>query len=290
MSFAVLPHRTRRTSHGSCRTSCRCARHRRRIAVHQGMPALRRRLPAGLPRHRSGDRRRLHARRRMLVLRPVRGALPDRRGHRQHALSAPMSGRWKGLALALAGVLLAGCAPGNAATGGTIEVVIGYQSKTINTVTAGTLLRSLGYFEQRLTDAGKRTGRTYHVVWQDYSTGAPITAQMVAGKIDIGSMGDYPLLINGSRTQQFGDGRTELVSTTGYNLRGALNMIVVGANSAITNLTQLKGQNISASAGSAGHGTTVHALQRAGLDPESDVRIQNQVPAVGASALQSGSV
>ena len=36
-----------------------------------------------------------------------------------------------------------------------------------------------------------RTGTKYNVTWQDYDTGAPITAQMVAEKIDIGSMGDY---------------------------------------------------------------------------------------------------
>ena len=82
----------------------------------------------------------------------------------------------------------------------TVNVVVGYQSKTINTVTAGTLLRAKGFLEKRLDDA-PRPGTTYKVQWQDYDTGAPITAQMTAEKIDIGSMGDYPLLINGSKTQ-----------------------------------------------------------------------------------------
>ena len=41
---------------------------------------------------------------------------------------------------------------------------------------------------------------------------------MLAGKIDIGSMGDYPLLINGARGQQLSRPRPELVSVTGYNL------------------------------------------------------------------------
>lgn len=184
----------------------------------------------------------------------------------------------KQLLVTLAVMALAACGISDAS--GTVTVVIGYQSKTINTVTAGTLLRSLGYLEKRL-------GPRYRVVWQDYSTGAPITAEMVAGKIDIGSMGDYPMLINGSRTQEFGDGRTKLVAATGYNLRGALNMIVVGPRSPIHSLTDLAGKKISASVGSAGHGTTVHALDQAGVG---GYRIQNQVPAVGASALQSGSV
>lgn len=85
-----------------------------------------------------------------------------------------------------------GSASGADGSGKTVTVTVGYQSKTINTVTAGTLLRSLGYFEQELAARGKKDGVTYKVDWQDYATGAPITAQMTAGKIDIGSMGDFP--------------------------------------------------------------------------------------------------
>jgi NitT/TauT family transport system substrate-binding protein len=196
-----------------------------------------------------------------------------------------------GLVLAVAALVgtLGGCG-GGASASETVPVVVGYQSKTINTVTAGTLLRSLGSFEQRLADLGRRTGKKYTVTWQDYDTGAPITAQMIAGKIDIGSMGDYPLLINGSRTQKLTDNRTEMVSVTGYNARGALNMVVVPPGSTATSLRDLKGQKVSTSVGSAAHGTLVHALSDAGLNPVSDVRTENQQPSVGASALQAGSV
>ncbi|MFC0439262.1 ABC transporter substrate-binding protein [Kutzneria buriramensis] len=193
---------------------------------------------------------------------------------------------WPALLLAF----LTACSVASGATSNVVTLVVGYQSKTINTVTAGTLLRAQGYLEQRLSALGQRTGRTYRVEWQDYSTGAPITAQMVAGKIDIGSMGDFPLLINASRTQEFGDGRTSLISATGYNLRGALNMVVVPAGSSAGTLADLRGKRISASIGSAGHGTTVRALSAAGIDPDSDVQIINQDPAVGASALRAGAV
>ena len=46
---------------------------------------------------------------------------------------------------------------------GVVNVVIGYQSKTINTVTAGTLLRAQGYLEHRLADITTRTGTKYAV-------------------------------------------------------------------------------------------------------------------------------
>ena len=120
------------------------------------------------------------------------------------------------LAALAAGIAIAasGCSLDSAtnSSGNVVNVVIGYQSKTINTVTAGTLLKAQGYLERRLNDFTTRTGTKYNVTWQDYDTGAPITAQMVAEKIDIGSMGDYPMLINGSKTQANERARTEIVS------------------------------------------------------------------------------
>lgn len=173
------------------------------------------------------------------------------------------------------------------ASSGVVNVVIGYQSKTINTVTAGTLLRAQGYLERRLADITTRTGTKYAVRWQDYDTGAPITAQMLAEKIDIGSMGDYPMLINGSKTQANPLAKTEIVSITGYNPKGALNMIVVAPGSTATTLSDLAGSKVSASVGSAGHGTLMRALDRAGIK---DVEVLNQQPQIGASALESGQV
>ncbi|MFD9596735.1 ABC transporter substrate-binding protein [Kitasatospora sp. NPDC059973] len=189
-----------------------------------------------------------------------------------------------------AAVLAAATACSSAsASGDTVEVVVGYQSKTINTVTAGTLLRARGYFEQRLAEQGTKDGRHYRVTWQDYDSGAPITAQMLAEKIDIGSMGDYPLLINGSRAQEAGGPGTRLISVTGYNLLGALNGVVVPNSSPAHTLADLKGRKVSTSVGSAADGTLVQALARAGV-AESDIQKQNQQPAVGASALKAGSV
>ncbi|MFI6897652.1 ABC transporter substrate-binding protein [Streptomyces sp. NPDC050256] len=185
--------------------------------------------------------------------------------------------------------LTAGCGGGASADdSGTVTVTVGYQSRTINTVTAGTLLRSLGYFEDELRRRGEQDGVTYKVKWQDYATGAPITAQMTAGKIDIGSMGDFPLLINAARGTQL-NRPTRLVSVTGYNLAGGLNTVVTAPDSELDSLKDLRGKKVSTSVGSAADGTLVRALQQAGIDPEKDIRKLNQQPAVGASALQAGS-
>lgn len=185
----------------------------------------------------------------------------------------------------------AGCSLDSATkSADTVDVVVGYQSKTINTVTAGTLLRAQGYLERRLADITTRTGTKYNVTWQDYDTGAPITAQMVAEKIDIGSMGDYPMLINGSKTQANERAKTEIVSVTGYNPKGALNMVVVAPDSPAKSLTDLAGKKVSASVGSAGHGMLVQALGKTGIDAKTGVEVLNQQPQVGASSLESGQV
>ncbi|MEU0006582.1 ABC transporter substrate-binding protein [Streptomyces sp. NPDC006314] len=193
------------------------------------------------------------------------------------------------VSLSAAALLLPLSACGGSADAGssTVTVTVGYQSKTINTVTAGTLLRSLGYFEKQLNSL--HDGHTYKVDWQDYATGAPITAQMTAGKIDIGSMGDFPLLLNAARGKQLAR-PTHLVSVTGYNLRGGLNTVVTAPDSKLTSVQDLKGKKVSTSIGSAADGTLVRALRRAGIDPDKGISKLNQQPAVGASALSGGSV
>ncbi|MCX4590041.1 ABC transporter substrate-binding protein [Streptomyces sp. NBC_01549] len=211
-----------------------------------------------------------------------------------NALPAPVRGptpmKLKAFAaLATAALVLPLTACGGSATtgaGSTVTITVGYQSKTINTVTAGTLLRSLGSFEKELKSLGD--GTTYKVNWQDYATGAPIAAQMTAGKIGIGSMGDFPLLINAVRGKQLGR-PTRLVSVTGYNLRGGLNTIVTVPDSKLATLDDLRGMKVSTSIGSAADGTLVRALQRAGIDPDKGIQKLNQQPAVGASALSAGS-
>ena len=202
----------------------------------------------------------------------------------------PLSRR--SVAVSLSVVLLAtltACSSQKNASSDAVTVVVGYQSKTINTVTAGTLLRARGFFEKRLEEVSKAEGKTYKVEWQDYDTGAKITNQMLAEKIDIGSMGDFPILINGAKTKANERARSELLAITGYNLRGGLNTVVVGNNSDAKTLADLKGKQVSASVGSAGHGLLVRALQKEGIDAAS-VTVQNQDPQVGASALEAGQV
>ncbi|GEM35381.1 ABC transporter substrate-binding protein [Nocardia neocaledoniensis NBRC 108232] len=191
------------------------------------------------------------------------------------------------LGAAVAATLTTGCGAGN--DGKTVTVNIGYQSKTINTVTAGTLLRDRGTFEAELAALGKTTGLAYRVEWKDFAAGPPLTAQMLASQVDIGSMGDAPILVNGSKTRDHADVKSELIAVTGYNLRGSLNQVVVPLDSSAATLADLRGQIVSTSVGSAAHGMLATGLAAAGMSLE-DVKLLGQDPAVGASALQGDQV
>jgi NitT/TauT family transport system substrate-binding protein len=191
------------------------------------------------------------------------------------------------LAFVIGSGLLSACS--GAGDSDTVVVNMGYQSKTINTVNAGTLLRDRGTFEAKLAALGAQTGKKYQVVWQDFASGAPLTAQMIASQVDIGSMGDYPLLVNGAKTQDFDDAQTELVAVTGYNLRGSLNQVVVPTGSTAQTLEDMRGRSVSTSVGSAGDGMLSSALMRQGMST-ADVNVVNQEPPVGASAIEGKQV
>lgn len=202
-------------------------------------------------------------------------------------------GRLRLQSMALLGAVAVGGAPLLAGCGllgePTVVVNVGYQSKTINTVNAGTLLRDRGDFENALKLLGSTNGKKYRVVWQDFASGAPLTAQMIATHVDIGSMGDYPLLTNGSKTRKYSDAATEMIAVTGYNLRGSLNQVVVRSDSPARTLADLVGRKTSTSLGSAGDGMFSTALQHNGINKDS-VHILNQDPSVGASAIEGGQV
>ena len=98
---------------------------------------------------------------------------------------------------------------------------------------------------------------------------------MMANKLNIGVMGDYPLIVNGAKFQATKSLRTLYVAGTGYNLKGSGNAVVVPVGSSITKFEELRGKEISVPVGSAAWGMTLKALQDAGI-PSSEVTIKNQ--------------
>jgi len=170
-----------------------------------------------------------------------------------------------------------------------IKIAVGHQSMCTDTYTAGIVIKELGLLEKHLPTDGKYADAEYKISWSDYSSGGPITNQMLANKLNIGVMGDYPLIVNGAKFQETDSLRTLYVAGTGYNLKGSGNAIVVPIDSDIYSIDQLKGKAVSTPVGSAAWGMLLKAMQDNDL-PSSDYQLKNQSPAVGAANIAAGKI
>jgi NitT/TauT family transport system substrate-binding protein len=172
-----------------------------------------------------------------------------------------------------------------AAAENVIRIGIGHQSLCTDTYSGGITIKELGLLQKYLPQDGKYKGVKYDVVWEDYTSGPPITNQMLAGKLDIGVMGDYPLLVNAARFQETKSLRSVLVTMTGYNVYGSGNAIVVPNDSSAYRFEDLKGKRVSVPFGSAAHGMLLKALVDRKLAADYFTLV-NQSPPVGATSIQ----
>jgi len=171
----------------------------------------------------------------------------------------------------------------------TIRVAIGTQDTTINCATGGLLIRELKLLDKYLPHDGKYKGVSYDVEWKNFTSGAPLTNEMVADKLDIGSMADFPGSANAAAFQKAGKKSVFITVLSGSTL-GSGNGIVVPKDSAITSLSELKGKTISVPFASTAHGMLLRAIAAQGWDPEKDVNIIAQPPEVAGPALQAGKI
>jgi NitT/TauT family transport system substrate-binding protein len=185
--------------------------------------------------------------------------------------------------LAATSIVAALLAP-EAASGKTIEIGIGTQNTTTNTVTGGVVIKELGLIEKYLPKTGRYKDIDYKLNWQNATSGPPITNGMMADKIQIGMMGDYPLMVNGAIGQATNN-PTQLIAIIAYNAIGGGNGIVVHKDSPYYDLADLKGKNVSVPFGSAAHGMMLTSLQKRGLPPDF-WNLVSQSPEVGSTNLQ----
>lgn len=170
-----------------------------------------------------------------------------------------------------------------------IKISIGHQSMCTDTYTAGIIVKELGLLEKYLPKVGKYAEAEYDISWADYSSGGPITNQMLANKLNFGVMGDYPLIVNGAKFQETDSLRTLYVAGTGYNLKGSGNAIVVPVDSDVYSISELEGKEVSTPVGSAAWGMLLKAMQDNKI-PSSAYTMKNQSPAVGAANIAAGKI
>lgn len=171
-----------------------------------------------------------------------------------------------------------------------IRISIGTQDQVINTATGGSVIREMELLEKHLPTTGDYEGATYDIEWSSYTSGPPITNQMLAGNIDIGLMGDFPAIINMTTFRRESDVETIFIATLAYSATGAGNAVMVPADSTATSLADLKGAEVSVPFGSAAHGMLLKAFQDLGIDPETEVTLISQAPEVGGTSLRTNQI
>ncbi len=181
------------------------------------------------------------------------------------------------------------CALVSIAHAETVKIAIGHQSMCTDTYTAGIVVKELKLLEKYLPKEGKYKDIDFEVSWSDYSSGGPITNQMMANKLNFGVMGDYPLIVNGAKFQATDSLRTKYIAGTGYNLKGSGNAIVVPVKSDIYSIDQLKGKDVSVPVGSAAWGMLLKGMQDNNIS-SSEYGLKNQSPAVGAANIAVGKI
>lgn len=176
-----------------------------------------------------------------------------------------------------------------AASAETIRVAVGTQDTTINCSTGGLLIRELKLLEKYLPRDGKYKDVTYDIQWKNFTSGAPLTNEMVAGKLDFGAMADFPGSLNGVAFQKAGR-RSLFITTLSGSTKGSGNGIVVPTESTVQSIADLKGKTISVPFASTSHGMLLRAIKAQGWNPETDVNIITQAPEVAGPALQANKI
>lgn len=202
---------------------------------------------------------------------------------------APQKSRFAGpaLALLLGSSLALTLAPPVLAK--TLTIGIGTQDTTTNTATVGTVIRELGLLQKFLPHTGKYANITYDIEWQNFTSGPPVTNGMMADKLQIGMMGDYPLVVNGYTFEHNPQSKSELIAVAAYNLLGSGNGVDVNVKSPYYSLEDLKGKVISVPFGSAAHGMLLKAMQEHGW-PQDYFTLVNQSPEVGSTNLEEDKI
>ncbi|MFG1299354.1 ABC transporter substrate-binding protein [Xanthobacter sp. V3C-3] len=192
------------------------------------------------------------------------------------------SPRLRSLALGLAA---SSALAGLPAAAETINIGIGTQDTTTNTVTTGVVIKELKLLDTYLPKDGKYAGVSYNIDWQNFTSGPPVTNGMMADKLQFGGMGDFPLVVNGYTFQSNPQSKSQLIAVAAYNIHGSGNGVVVHKDSPYFELSDLKGKVLSVPFGSAAHGMVLKAMQDKGW-PADYLKLVSQSPEVGSTNLQ----
>jgi len=150
---------------------------------------------------------------------------------------------------------------------------------------AGDVLRvgdQKGGCEAVMKAAGVLADLPYTLKWSQFAAAAPLLEALNADAVDTAYASDAP------STFALAAGADARV-VAAFRSSGSNTAILVGPNSAITTVAQLKGKRIATNRGSVGHALILALAERDGW-AESDIHLANLLPSDAKAALATGSV
>ncbi|MEM6612485.1 MAG: LysR family transcriptional regulator [Cyanobacteria bacterium P01_C01_bin.72] len=148
----------------------------------------------------------------------------------------------------------------------TITINVGIQNSTIPTITTGLILQRLRLLEYFLPKTGKYEGVKYDLQWHNYLSGMPISEGLKGDQLDIGILGDYPLLQSAIPSENdSSSSSTQLVSFVSINPGGDGNAVIVPQTSKLETIEDLKDKTVALPVGSSAHGMLLRSLSHLDL-------------------------
>jgi len=143
----------------------------------------------------------------------------------------------------------------------TITINLGIQNGTIPTITTGLVLQRLRLLEHFLPKTGRYAAVKYDLRWHNHLSGMPIVEGLHNSQLDIGVLGDYPLLQSAVPPEDSSSASsTQLVSFVSINPQGRGNAVVVPQTSKLETIEDLKGKTVALPVGSSAHGMLLRSL------------------------------
>ena len=164
-----------------------------------------------------------------------------------------------------AGLAWLASSAGVAHAGETIRIGVGTQDATINCAAGGAVVRELHLLEKYLPHDGKYKDAQYDIVWHNFTSGPPLNSELLAEKLDIGNMADFPAILGAAAFQNANNGvRTLYIASLSSGIKGAGNAVLVPSQSPVQSFAELKGKKISVPFGSTAHAALLRAIQDQG--------------------------
>ncbi|MGK7908598.1 MAG: LysR family transcriptional regulator [Synechococcus sp.] len=154
-----------------------------------------------------------------------------------------------------------------------LQIRIGIQNRTLPAASGGIIMQKLGLFKHYLPKSGRYASSQYSIQWQDFDTGMPIVNGLHSRQLDLGILGDYPMLLSALRNEQIANGEkiaaeddsTILIGFVAINPDGCRNAVIVPQHSNLNEIEDLCGQVLAIPDGSTAHGMVLRVLHQHGL-------------------------